>query len=311
MRREHLTAYILLTFCALFWAGTVISGRAVAGEVPPLALNFWRWVLAFVIAAPIGLPAIWRQRRVILDNWPILIKLALLNVTMFGSLVFVGLQYTGAVNGSLLLGTMPINIVLVSWIVLRTGITARALGGVVLGFAGLLTIVARGDISIITGLNFNAGDPLMWLGLLSYALYSVWLPRAPKSLDLMPMLTVLFLVGALACLPLYLWETMVLEKPVPLTFASAWSIGYLGLFPSLLAQIFWIAAVQRVGANTAGYFIYLAPVFGTMMAIGFLGETFAWYHGAGTVLIFVGILIATHARKTEIPDQMDSGAASK
>jgi drug/metabolite transporter (DMT)-like permease len=305
MRRDHLTAYFILTLCALFWAGSVISGRAVAGEVPPLALNFWRWVLAFLVAAPIGLPAMWRQRIVIMNHWRILTLLALLNMTVFGSLVFVGLQYTGAVNGSLLLGTMPINIVLVSWIVARAGITGRALGGVALGMMGLLAIVARGDISVITGLTFNSGDLVMWVAILSYALYSVWLPRAPQGLELMALMTTLFLIGALAGLPLYLWETLAQGKPVPLNAASAWSIGYLGLFPSLLAQIFWTAAVRRVGANTAGYFIYLSPVFGTLMAIAFLGETFAWYHGVGIAMIFTGVFIATQNR------EIDTEPASK
>ncbi len=308
MRREILIAYVALTLCALFWAGSVISGRAVAGEVPPLALNFWRWVLAFAVAAPIGVPSMWRQRGLIADNWRILTLLALLNMTIFGSLVFVGLQYTGAVNGSLLLGTMPINIVLVSWIVARAGITVRALGGVVLGMVGLLAIVARGDVAVIMGLSFNSGDLVIWLAIVSYALYSVWLPRAPKSLDLMALMTSMFLIGALAGLPLYLWETLTLGKPVPLTSATVWSITYLGLFPSLLAQIFWTAAIRRVGATTAGYFIYLSPVFGTVMAIAFLGEAFAWYHGAGITLIFAGIFIATHSRK---PDQIDSGPATK
>ena len=303
MRRDYLTAYFILTLCALFWAGSVISGRAVAGEVPPLALNYWRWVLAFLVAAPIGLPAMWRQRDIIAQNWRILTTLGLLNMTIFGSLVFVGLQYTGAVNGSLLLGTMPINIVLVTWIVTRAGLSARALIGVTLGLIGLLAIVARGDIAVITGLRFNTGDLVIWVAILSYALYSVWLPRAPQGLDLMALMTMLFLVGVMAGLPLYLWETLALGKPVPLNAASAWSIGYLGLFPSLLAQVFWTAAVRRVGANTAGYFIYLSPVFGTLMAIAFLGETFAWYHGAGILLIFTGVFIATQDRK---PDRIDA-----
>ena len=296
MRRDHALAYLLLTLCAVFWAGTVISGRAVAGEVPPLALNFWRWTLAFVVAAPIGLPAMWRQRDIIFAHWKILTLLALLNMTLFGSLIFVALQYTGAVNGSRLLGAMPINIVLVSWLVMRERITARAALGVILGFVGLVFIVGRGDASVIAGLGFNIGDLLIWLGILFYALYSVWLPRVPKSLDLMALMTTLFLIGAVVGLPLYVWETLAQGRPVPLTIEAAWSIAYLGIFPSLLAQIFWTVAVRRVGANSAGYFIYLSPVFGTLMAMAILGESFAWYHAVGTVLVFTGIFIATQAR---------------
>jgi drug/metabolite transporter (DMT)-like permease len=151
-------------------------------------------------------------------------------------------------------------------------------------------------MAVLAGLKFNLGDLLIWIAVVSYALYSVWLPRAPQSLDLMAMMTVLFMFGALAGLPLYLWETFAQGRHVPLNSASAWSIGYLGLFPSLLAQIFWAAAIRRVGANTAAYFIYLSPVFGTLMAIAFLGESFTWHQGTGIVLIFAGIFIATRSK---------------
>ncbi len=296
MRRDELTAYVLLTLCALFWAGSVIAGRAVAGEVPPMALNFWRWTLAFVIAAPIGLPAAWRARAMVRAHWRLLTVLALANMTVFGALLFVALQFTGAVNGSLLLGTMPINIILVSWLVTKTAISTRAAIGVVLGFSGLVMIVARGEAAAIAGLDVNIADLAIWLAILSYAVYSVLLPRASARFELMPLMTIMFLIGALTCMPLYLWESFVQGRTVPLNMAAVWSIGFLGIFPSLLAQIFWTAAVSRVGANTAGYFIYLSPVFGTVIAIGFLGEAFAWFHAAGIALIFAGVFIAT--RKT-------------
>lgn len=293
MRREEITAYFLLTLCALFWAGSVIAGRAVAGEVPPMALNFWRWVLAFLIAAPIGLPAAWRARAMVRAHWRLLTVLALANMTVFGALIFAALQFTGAVNGSLLLGTMPINIILVSWLVTKTPISSRAWIGVALAFAGLAAIVARGDVAVIAGLEVNPGDLVIWLAILSYAVYSVLLPRASAKFELMPLMTIMFLIGALTCMPLYLWESLVQGRTVPLNMAAVWSIGFLGIFPSLLAQIFWTVAVGRVGANTAGYFIYLSPVFGTLVAIGFLGEAFAWFHAAGIALIFIGVYIAT------------------
>ena len=298
MPRFLTSAYMLLTLTALMWSGSVIVGRAVAGEVPPLALNFWRWAVALIVIAPIGLPAVWAQRAVVLRHWRILTVLALFNMTAFGSLMFLALQDTEAVNGSLLLGSMPINIVIVSLVFLGVAITARQALGVALGFAGLVMIIARGDPAAITGLAFNVGDLVFWLGIFLYALYSVYLPRAPKELELAPFMTVLFAVGTLTCLPLYLWETLVRGWPVPLTFATVWSIGYLGLFPSLTAQILWVVAVRKVGANTAGYFIYLSPVFGVILAIGLLGEAFRWFHAAGIALIFAGIYLATISRST-------------
>ncbi len=286
------TTYLLLSLAALFWAGSVITGRAVAGEVPPLALNFWRWTLAFVCIAPFGLPALWEARRVVVRHWRLLTMLAVFNAAVFGSLIFIAMQKTVAINGSLLIGSMPINIVLVSLVILGIRITARQTVGVVIGFAGIVAIVSHGDPRVLAELTVNTGDLLLWLAVLAYAVYTIYLPRAQKALELIPLMTVLFAVGSLICLPLYLWESLVEGWALPLNWAAAWSIGYMGLFPSLLAQLFWASAVSRVGANTAGYFIYLSPVFGTIAAIVLLGEAFAWFHALGIALIFTGIYLA-------------------
>ncbi len=291
--RSLASAYFLLTLTAMFWAGSVIAGRALAGEVPPFSLNFWRWFIAFALAAPFGLRGAWDNRAIVGRHWRLLTMLAVFNMTAFGSLLFLALERTEAINGSLLIGSKPINIVLVSLIVLRVRITPRQSIGVALGFAGIATIVCRGDLAVLVGLDLGIGDLVLWLGVIFYALYSIFLPRVPDELELMPMMTVLFAIGCLTSLPLYLWETQAQGWPAPFGLHAMLGIGFLGIFPSLLAQVFWASAVARVGANTAGYFIYLAPVFGTVAAIVLLGEQFVWFHALGIALIFAGIFLAT------------------
>jgi drug/metabolite transporter (DMT)-like permease len=83
---------------------------------------------------------------------------------------------------------------------------------------------------------------------------------------------------------------------MPVNLTAALAVGFVALFPSVVAQLFWAEAVGRVGATVAGYFIYLTPVFGAAMAIAFLSETPAWFHAAGIALIFAGIYLATAAR---------------
>lgn len=293
MHRSLASPYLLLTMTALFWAGSVITGRAMADEVPPFALNFWRWLIALALAAPFGLRGLWVNRRIVGRHWRLLTMLAMFNMTAFGSLLFLALQRTEAINGSLLIGSMPINIVLVSLIALRVRITPHQSIGVALGFAGIATIVCRGDPTMLVGLTLSVGDLVLWLGVIFYSLYSIYLPRVPDELELMPMMTVLFAIGCLTTLPLYLWEARVYDWPAPFGWHALLGIGFMGIFPSLLAQVFWASAVARVGANTAGYFIYLAPVFGTVAAMVLLGESFFWFHALGIALIFAGIYLAT------------------
>ncbi len=293
MRRIAASAYVLLALTALFWAGTVIAGRAVADETLPLALNFWRWVVALAVVAPFGWAGLRGRLALVRAHWRLLGVLGLLNMTGFGSLMFVGLQHTQALNASLLLGTMTINVVILSWLVLRVRISAAQTLGVAAGFAGMVVIVARGDPAALVTLSVNIGDPVIWLAILCYGFYSIFLPRVPDELPLASLMTVLCAVGVATCLPLHLWEALARGRSMAPGADALWAIAYLGVFSSLLAQTFWAAGVAKVGANTASYFIYLAPVFGTVMAVGLLGETLAPFHVAGVALIFVGIFLAT------------------
>lgn len=295
MRRQEVTAYLLLTLVALFWAGNTIIGRAVHDQLPPLGLAFWRSFGAFLILLPFGGRRVWNKRDVVARNWPILVLLGFLGMTAFSALVFVGLRYTQAVNGALIQGSLPINIILVSLIFLGVFVTPRQALGVIVAMAGLVAIVARGDPDVLMSLRLNPGDPLIWIGVLCHATFSIFLPKRPRELDLIAFMTVAFFVGAVLTLPLHVWE-MANGVYMPMNLTALWASAAVALFPSVLAQLFWAEAIRRVGATTAGYFIYLTPVFGALMAVVLLGERFAWYHLAGIGLIFTGIFLATFAR---------------
>ena len=286
-------AFAILLFVALCWAGTVVAGRAATPEVPPLTINFWRWLVALLAVLPFTGRALIAKRGVIWTHWRALTLLGLLNMTAFGGLFFVGLEHTQAINGSILLATMTINIVLVSWLFFGVGISRLQMGGVAIGFLGILTIILRGEPAVLLTLSVGVGDPLLWTSTFCYALYSTNLRRAPAALSPTELMAVLCAVGAIACLPLFLLEVAVLGRVADWTPGAMAAVGFIALFPSLIAQILWVGAVARVGANTAGYFIYTVPVFGAAMAIVLLGETPRWYHAAGIVLVFAGVYAAT------------------
>jgi len=294
--RSARLAYLLLTLTASFWAGNTIVGRAVITELPPLGFAFWRSFGAFLILAPIGLPRMWRQRADIIAHWKILFWLGTLGMTGFAVLSFIALNSTEAVNATLIQGTQPIVVLIASWAIFGLVITGRQIAGIVLALLGLTAIITRGDAGAFAGLGLNAGDFIFWLGVLCHGLFTALLPLRPKSLDLICFLTTAFLIGALTTLPLHIGE-IILVKAMPMTWTAFWAVAYIALFSSVLAQLFWVDGIRRIGAAPAGYFIYLTPVFGTLMAIALLGESFAWYHAVGIVLILGGVWLATAARR--------------
>ena len=293
MKSSAALPYFLLTCCALFWAGSSVVGRYVAGEIPPMALNFWRWLFAFLIVLTWTAGELWENRVLILAKWKFISFLALSSAIGFGALHYVALQYTTAINGALFQGLMSICILIVAFIILGDRFGIREGFGVILGFGGVAVIVTRGDISVLLNLTLNIGDIILLVATMSYSVYAVFLRRAPPELSSSALMAGMFGFATLFMFPVWLIELYGFNRPVPVNLTAFWSIGFMTLGPSVLAQIFWAYSVKKIGPGTAGYFIYLAPVFGVLLATSLLGEIFFMFHAAGIILIFAGIWFAT------------------
>ncbi len=289
--RGRALAFALLTMVALFWAANTNLARAMAGEVPPLALTFWRIFLSVVILAPFALRASWEARDVVRQHFWFLNLLAFLSMSAFNALVYVGLNHTQAINGNLLQGSLPICILVASALFAGRRITLRQWTGVALGLAGLVTIVIRGDLVRLGSLSINAGDPVIFLGVFASASYAAVLHRRPARLGLVPFMFVMMAFSSVHTLPFYLWEHAT-QRPLPLTAAAIGTVLFMAIFASVLAQLFFAEGIKRLGAPTAGNMIYLTPVFGVLMAVGLLGEHFQLFHVAGIALIATGIWLA-------------------
>jgi drug/metabolite transporter (DMT)-like permease len=285
-------AYLLLILATLFWSGNFVLGRGVHEIIPPVALAFWRWAGALVILMPFAIRGAIRQRREIRKNIGILTILGILSVTNFNTFIYNALRTTTAINAFLVNSITPIFIVLISWIGFNDRITYRQTVGVILSLIGLFWIVTQGQLEVLLTVKFSAGDLWTLAAALSWAFYTVLLRKRPKHIDPIPFLTILVLLGLIFLSPIYLWEIRSgasFQWSIPVLA----SIGYVALFPSVIAYVFWNNSVAVVGANKAGIFMHLMPVFGIILAFIFLGETLAVYHLVGMILIFLGIFLTT------------------
>lgn len=285
--------YLLLILTTLFWSGNFVVSRGMHGEIPPFALSFWRWLVAFLLFACFGMPHLWRQRAVLKRHARYITVQGLLGVTGFNSLVYLAVQTTTAINAVLVNSCIPVLIAVCSWILYREIMSVRQCIGVFLSLFGVLLIIARGDVGFVTDFSLNRGDLLMLLAAMTWALYSANLKRFPAGLHPFSYLSAIMIVGLIGISPFYLIE-MFLGRTLTFTPETAAAVFYVALFASVLAFIFWNSAVRRVGANKAGPFIHLMPVFSTVLAILFLGETVSSYHLYGIVLIFTGITLTTY-----------------
>jgi len=284
--------YMLLALANLFWAGNWVIGRALREAFDPVTLNFWRWLLATVILAPIALPLLRGKWQLARRHLPLLALLAATGGALFQSMVYVGLRSTTAVNAVLLSASAPLFVMLCSWLLEREAATGRQVLGMLVSFGGILAILGRGDTAMLQRLDFHPGDVWILLAMPVFGLYSVLLKRVPRELRGS------FLLFSLAALTVPMLAAPLVAQGrgahlQPLDAAVLLGVGYTALFASVLAFTCWNRAVAALGANVAGLSLPLMPAFGTILAMIFLGEELRMFHLAGIATILLGVGLAT------------------
>jgi drug/metabolite transporter (DMT)-like permease len=285
--------YLLLVLAVFFWAGNFIVGRAVRADVPPVALAFWRWFVASILVTGLAWRHLPADLTALRRNWLPVTLLSIAGITMFNTLVYIGLQQTIAINALLMQSLMPVLIVGMSYVIFRERIGSVQAVGVVVSLAGALMIIAQGSLDVLLSLSMNRGDILVFLAVVGYAGYSIGLRKRP-AVHPLSFVAATFVVGDLFLLPLYLWESAAGHR-LMIDASAIMAIGYVAVFPSIISYLCFNRGVELVGANRAGMFIHLLPVFGSIMAIIFLGESLQWFHGGGILLIATGIFMATRS----------------
>ncbi|MEO6928989.1 MAG: DMT family transporter [Casimicrobiaceae bacterium] len=303
-RRIYASPYLLLTLTPLFWASNWIVGRGLADDVPPIALSFFRWLFAIVMLAPFAWPRVRRDWPHIRASWRILLLMGIVGVGMHNTLAYLGLHTTSATNGVILNSFIPVMIVTFSWLFLGERLTRVQTCGVLVSFAGVLAILSHGSLQALLQFRLNIGDLWVMLAMALWSIYSILLRWRPAGIDSIAFLFVIAVIGDLCVLPFYVGETL-LGSPMHWKPQYILAIAGVSLTSSIFAYIFWNRGVAEVGANVAGLFVHLMPVFGVILAWMLLDERVAPFHFAGIALILTGIVITTRGAPNPAPAGID------
>ncbi len=295
----HASPYLLLSLTSFFWSLNWVIGRALVGHVSPFALAFARWLVAVAVMMPFAWPAIRANWPAIRRNWKTIAWLAFWGTGLHNAFAYVGLQYTTATNGVILNSSIPIMIIVLGWIVYRETITRTQALGVGISLAGILAIIARGDLAVLAGLSLNKGDLIVLVGMGFWAAYTVFLRMKPADLPGLALLACCGCVGVVLLLPLFAFEMLFMDGRVELSPATLGAMLYVGIFPSFVGYIFWNRGVAEVGPNVAGIFVHLMPAFGALLAWLFLDERIELYHFVGIGLILAGVALTTRGHRAD------------
>ncbi|MTI18906.1 DMT family transporter [Rhodobacteraceae bacterium RKSG542] len=294
---------LLLMITAMMWAGNSIAGKLAVGEVSPLVVVFLRWAIVS------GLMLTFYGKKLI-AHWktiaPHIVGIALMaafGFTGFNALFYIAAHDTSALNIGILQGSVPMLVALGALFVFGDRITFAQFIGILFTLGGVIAIASEGNLQRLVELEINPGDGLMIIACVFYAGYTLGLRSRPKVPALV-FFTVTSSVAAIVSFPLVGYE-MATETALWPTFEGWLIVLYIALFPSFIAQIFFMRGVELIGPARAGLFVNLIPIFGAVFAVVLLGETFRFYHAAGLSLVLGGIWISEHfaakAPKASLP----------
>ncbi len=275
--------YLLLSITALCWAGNAIVGRLAAGHIPPVTLSFLRWSLAFLVILPFAWTHLKRDRGAIRSHLGTMIFLSVIGISAFNTLQYWSLEHTTALNTLLLQSAGPLFVAVWSLILLGIRLTLAQAAGIAVSLTGVLVILLHGDLTALTSIAFNKGDIIFTMALAIFGLYSVLSLKRP-AIHGLSFVAFTFGCGAVCLVPLWIWELF--ARPVMrLDAANLLSLFYVAVFP--------YRGVQLIGANRAAPFFHVVPVFGSAMAIVFLGERPQLFHIIGFALVLTGVFVAS------------------
>ena len=289
---QNTKAYIMLVCATLFWAGNFMIGKlAFLTNIPPMSLVFYRWLLVWLILLPFTLKEILKYKNVILGNLPLLFFLALTSVGLFNSFTYLSLVHTQVINASLFNTAIPAIIILLCFIFKIEKTNKFQIFGLILAVFGILSIITKLDLNVLLSLNFNKGDLIMIGGVISWGLYSAFLKKKKFNLPLLTLVHVLCTFGLIFIFPQFFYEFSQ-EQFITFDINLFYILIFLALFPSIGSYYCWAGAVSIIGANRAGIFLSLTPLFSTIMAITFFNELFQFFHLIGAILIILGLFLS-------------------
>ena len=280
-------ALALPLLAVLIWSLNITVTRYVVDYISPVSISFYRWLVAFLVLTPFMSVKVWRERQLVVQHWKQLAVLAAFGMVLYQGLGYTAAHYTTATNMGIINAFIPIFTIFVSMLMLKDIPNRFAVVGSLLSFMGLLYVMAQGNLLNLVQSGGHLGDVMMVLAVFFYAFYGVFLKKWQLKIPLMISLYVQIIFALLYHLPFVLWLGLDAINP-----QNVGSVLYAGIFPSLIAPLVWMLAVQMIGPNRTSIFMNLMPVFTAIIANIWLAEAWTVYHSLGGVIILLGIVLA-------------------
>ncbi|WP_288391308.1 DMT family transporter [uncultured Acinetobacter sp.] len=280
-------AFLLPLIAVLIWSMNIAVTRYAVDLIEPASISFYRWLIAFIVLTPFMLFKVWAQRALVRRHLGQLAILSTFGMVLYQGLSYTAAHYTTATNMGIVNAFIPVFTIFVSMLILKDIPNRFAIVGSIISFLGLLYILGKGDFATLLNMGGHSGDLLMVVAVFFYAFYGVFLKKWQLKIPLLISLYVQIGFALLYHIPFLMYFGL-----DAINARNAPSLLYAGIFPSLLAPLLWMLAVQHIGPNRTSIFMNLMPVFTAIIASLWLAEQWTLFHTIGGMMILVGIVMA-------------------
>ena len=285
----------LLTMTTLMWAGHANVLKVSIGEISPMLLMGLRWIGCFIILLIFLWPDVKSQIPIVRKRLPWVWLMGGFGMAGFTICLIIAAKHTTAINLGITQSFIPALVMIIGLLFLKTSITKVQGIGLILSLVGAFILVGGGSLETIKNMKFNFGDIIMLAGCFCYAGYTVGLTN---RISMSPQVMFVFFsfFASITLSAGILLESIQGDLIWP--GIKGWAvIGYCIIFPSILAQIFFMRGVELIGANRAGLYVNLVPVFTAILAVIILSEKLFLFHILSLLLVLSGIFITEKYKK--------------
>ena len=280
--------YLKLFCTAVFWGGTFIAGRMIAGSVDPFSAAFLRFLIASVFLVFLTIKIEGRLPRLNITDAGVIILLGLTGIFTYNIAFFSGLRHIQANQASLIIACNPIFISLFSSLIFKERLSPYKIAGICLSVCGALIVISKGNLLDIFHLGLGKGELLIFCCVASWVAYSLLGKTIMNRLSPIASVCYSSIAGTLFLFfPVFFRGSLV--RLFSYEFTDWASLFYLGFFGTVIGFLWYYEGIKKIGPMKAGIFINFVPISAIMMSYLILKESITPSLVIGALFVIGGV----------------------
>jgi drug/metabolite transporter (DMT)-like permease len=237
------------------------------------------------------------KEKIALTDFPRIIAAALFGVAINMLAFFKGLSYTFPIMGAVLMATTPMIVLILSSIIMKERMKKRKILGIILGLTGTITIILYGK-SMINAPNASLGNFLIFINAVSYAFYLIIVKKLMDKYNAFTFVKWIYTFGFIMVLP-FGWNEFQAIDWLSIPNLILWKIGFVIVFSTFFTYLLNLLSMRELKPTTVAVFIYLQPLFATIIAISYGKDELSLVKMLSAVLIFGGVYLVTQKKSAQ------------